>query len=113
MKEIFAKIKDFISENKKEPWFRYVAIIAVMLLVAVGVNQWREWQEKKQAEEAGIVLVEEDDTEEEPSLLEQFWDTSKAHFVMFGILTALLIAVRVKKSVKLEERGGYKEKKNE
>lgn len=111
MKRMLKKVKDFITENKKEPWFRYVAIIVVMLFAAVGVNQWRDWQDKKEAEASGIVQTEE--KEEEPSFIEQFWETSKAHFVMFGILTVLLLIVKYKKSVKLEERGGYKEKKNE
>ncbi len=112
MKKLLSGIMSFISENKKEPWFRYVAIIVVMLIIALGINKYHEWQDEKEAEAAGIVQTEEE-KEQQTSLIEQFWDTSKAHFVMFGILTVLLIIVKYKKSVKLEERGGYKEKKNE
>ena len=88
MNNPFKSAKDFISRYKKEEWVRAVAVIVIVTaLAAVGLG-YRQWQENKENP------PEQSETEQaEGSLLEDIWNDSKLHLVVFASLSAVLLAV--------------------
>ena len=104
MNNPFRSAKNFISRYKKEEWFRAVAVIVIVTaLAAVGLG-YRQWQENKENP------PEQSETEQaEGSLLEDIWNDSKLHLVVFASLSAALLAVERNKG-RLKQTGGKEEK---
>ena len=104
MNNPFKSAKDFISRYKKEEWVRAVAVIVIVTaLAAVGLG-YRQWQEDKEKP------PEQSETEQaEGSLLEDIWNDSKMHLVVFASLSAALLAVEHNKN-RLKQTGGKEEK---
>ena len=99
MNNPFKTAKDFISRYKKEEWFRAVAVIVIVTaLAAVGLG-YRQWHEDK----------ENPPEQAEGSLLEDIWNDSKLHLVVFASLSAALLAVEHNKG-RLKQTGGKEEK---
>lgn len=104
MNNPFKTAKDFISRYKKEEWFRAVAVIVIVTaLAAVGLG-YRQWQEGKEnpPEQSEIEQAEE-------TLLEDIWNDSKLHLVVFASLSAALVAVEHNK-YRLKQTAGKEEK---
>ena len=104
MNNPFRSAKNFISRYKKEEWFRAVAVsVIVTALAAVGFC-YKQWQENKENP------PEQSKTEQaEESLLEDIWNDSKLHLVVFASLSAALVAVEHNKG-RLKQTGGKEEK---
>ncbi len=104
MNNPFKSAKDFISRYKKEEWVRAVAVIVIVTaLAAVGLG-YRQWQENKENP------PEQSETEQaEGSLLEDIWNDSKLHLVVFASLSAVLLAVEHNKG-RLKQTGEKEEK---
>ena len=104
MNNPFRSAKNFISRYKKEEWFRAVAVIVIVTaLAAVGLG-YRQWQKNKEnpPEQSEIEQAEE-------TLLEDIWNDSKLHLVVFASLSAALVAVEHNKG-RLKQTGGKEEK---
>lgn len=104
MNNPFKSAKNFISRYKKEEWFRAVAVIVIVTaLAAVGLG-YRQWQEDKEKP------LEQFETEQaEESFLEDIWNDSKLHLVVFASLSAALLAVEHNK-YRLKQTGEKEEK---
>lgn len=104
MNNPFKTAKDFISRYKKEEWFRAVAVIVIVTaMAAVGLG-YRQWQENKENP------PEQSETEQaEESLLEDIWNDSKLHLVVFASLSAAILAVEHNKG-RLKQTGEKEEK---
>ena len=104
MNNPFKAAKNFISRYKKEEWLRAVAVIVIVTaLAAVGLG-YRQWQEDKEKP------PEQFETEQaEESFLEDIWNDSKLHLVVFASLSAALLAVEHNKN-RLKQTGGKEEK---
>ena len=104
MNDPFKTAKNFISRYKKEEWFRAVAVIVIVTaLAAVGLS-YRQWHEDKENP------PEQSETEQaDESLLEDIWNDSKLHLVVFASLSAALVAVEHNKG-RLKQTGGKEEK---
>lgn len=100
MKKIVSAIRQFVSKNKGERWFKYTAIIAVLIAAAIAANGWREWQDSKDLP----VTQETEETEESENVLLNIWDDSKAHFIVFGGLAVALCVVKNVNAKKLQEK---------
>ena len=88
MNNPFRSAKNFISRYKKEEWFRAVAVIVIVTALAAVGFCYKQWQENKEnpPEQFEIEQAEE-------SLLEDIWNDSKLHLVVFASLSAVLLAV--------------------
>lgn len=104
MNNPFRSAKNFISRYKKEEWFRAVAVIVIVTaMAAVGLG-YRQWQEGKENP------PEQSETEQaEESLLEDIWNDSKLHLVVFASLSAAILAVEHNKG-RLKQTGEKEEK---
>lgn len=104
MNNPFRSAKNFISRYKKEEWFRAVAVIVIVTaMAAVGLG-YRQWQENKENP------PEQSETEQaEESLLEDIWNDSKLHLVVFASLSAAILAVEHNKG-RLKQTGEKEEK---
>ena len=99
----FRSIADWCGRNKKETWFKPLVIIVVLTIIAFGVDRWRKYEDAKE-------MPAQSQTEQaEESLLEDIWNDSKLHLVVFMSLSAALIAVQRSKN-KLKQTGGKEEK---
>lgn len=104
MNNPFRSAKNFISRYKKEEWFRAVAVIVIVTALAAVGYGYRQWQEGKENP------PEQSETEQaEESLLEDIWNDSKLHLVVFASLSAALVAVEHNKG-RLKQTGGKEEK---
>ena len=104
MNNPFRSAKNFISRYKKEEWFRAVAAIVIVTAMSVVGFGYRQWQENKENP------PEQSETEQaEESLLEDIWNDSKLHLVVFASLSAALVAVEHNKN-RLKQTGGKEEK---
>lgn len=104
MNNPFKTAKDWISRYKKEEWFRAVVIIIIVTaLTVIGVSYKRYQAEKEKP-------PEQSETEQaEESLIENIWNDSKLHLVVFASLSAALVAVEHNKG-RLKQTGGKEEK---
>lgn len=101
-----------LEKIKDKPWIKYLAAIvlsfAVVLIIGMFDNSTTENDtENTEAENSFSENARssgQNETEKE-SLLQSVWDDSKGHLFIFGLLTIALIIVKIKKSVKLNERG--------
>lgn len=100
MKKLIGRIKEYVAKHRDEQWFKYTVTIVVLLIAAVCVNQWRKWEDSKELPQTEIV---EEAPEEEKDYLQAVWDESKAHFIVFGILSISLFVIKCRNDVKLEE----------
>lgn len=104
MNNPFKTAKNFISRYKKEEWFRPVAVIVIVTAMSVVGFGYRQWHEDKENP------PEQSETEQaEGSLLEDIWNDSKLHLVVFASLSAALLAVEHNKG-RLKQTGGKEEK---
>lgn len=104
MNNPFRSAKNFISRYKKEEWFRAVAVIVIVTVLAAVGFCYKQWQENKENP------PEQSETEQaEGSLLEDIWNDSKLHLAIFTSLSAALLAVEHNK-YRLKQIGGKEEK---
>ena len=69
MKKILSKAKDFFDKYKKEKWFRYLAVITILIIFAAvvsAIDDFRDQEEKPP------------DTEE-TSIVSDFFEDSAVH----------------------------------
>lgn len=103
MKKISGFFKKFAKRYRDERQFRYAVIVISLTVIAFAVNQWRNWQDRK---ELPPVSVSEEQTEtEEEDFISEVWKDSKLHFFVFGGLAALLAVVKYRSAVRLRESG--------
>ena len=98
MRNLMVRIKEFVSKNKKEQWFKNTVIIVVLLIAAIAADRWRKWEDSKELPQTEIA---EEAPEED--VLQTVWDDNKAHFIAFGGLSVTLFIVKCKNEAKLKE----------
>lgn len=94
MKKILSKVKDFIDRYKKERWFRYLAILSVLIVLAAivsAVDDFRNQDEKSP------------DTEEQSIVLEMIEDSS-VHLLLICVISCGLAYVKHADELKLKEK---------
>lgn len=106
MKNFIRRIKEFVSKNKKEQWFKNTVIIIVLLIAAVAADRWRRWEDSKELPQTEI--AEEAPKKDNHDILQEIWDDNKAHFIAFGGLSVTLFIVRCRNEVRLKESEGIK-----
>lgn len=83
------KIFKWLCEHKDEPSFKYMDIIIVLIILAIGVqifdNVRTEWEAKEAVESVILENVPEEDESEKENAVIEFLDNSKLHIVLFGV----------------------------
>ena len=103
MKKIIKIFKAFAKRYKEDMQFRYAVIVISLIIIAIAVNEWRDWEDSK---EFPPETVSEEQTEAaETDFLSEIWEDSKLHFFVFGGLTALLAVVKCRNDMRLRESG--------
>ena len=101
IKELFSTFKKRWKEEKN---FRYAVIVITLSIAAFAVNEWREWEDSKSLSPTAVV-----EEQKEMDFLQEVWNDSKLHFLVFGGLAATLGVVKWRNSVRLKENKGIKE----
>lgn len=101
MRNLMVRIKEFVSKNKKEQWFKNTVIIVVLLIAAIAADRWRKWEDSKELPQTEI--AEEAPEKEEPDILQTIWDDNKAHYIAFGGLSITLFIVKCRNEARLKE----------
>ena len=94
MKQLISKVRDFIIRYKKEKWFRYLAVIVVLVILAfiAGiVDDFRHKDEKPP------------DTEV-TSIVSDFFEDSAVHILLICAISGGLAYVKHSEELKLKEK---------
>ena len=94
MKQVISKIKDFFDRYKKEKWFRYIAILTILIIlaaVASAVDDFRHKDEKPP------------DTGEQSIVLDIIEDSS-VHLLLICVISGGLAYARYAEELKLKEK---------
>ena len=94
MKKIISKVKDFIDRYKKERWFRYLAILSVLIVLASIVSAVDDFRNKDE---------KPPDTEEQSIILEMIEDSS-VHLLLICVISGGLAYVKYAEELKLKEK---------
>ena len=94
MKKILSKAKGFFDKYKKEKWFRYLAVITILIIFAAvvsAVDDFRDQEEKPP------------DTEE-TSIVSDFFEDSAVHILLICVISGGLAYVKYSDELKLKEK---------
>ena len=105
MKKIKELFGTFVKRCREEKSYRYAVIVITLSIAAFAVNEWREWEDRKVIPTTAVAEEQSD----EMDFLQEVWNDSKLHFVVFGGLAAALGIVKWRNSVRLKENKGIKE----
>ena len=94
MKKIISKVKGFIDRYKKERWFRYLAILSVLIVLAAIVSAVDDFRNKDE---------KPPDTEEQSIILEMIEDSS-VHLLLICVISGGLAYVKHADELKLKEK---------
>ena len=94
MKKIISKVKDFIDRYKKERWFRYLAILSVLIVLASIVSAVDDFRNKDEKPPG---------TEEQSIILEMIEDSS-VHLLLICVISGGLAYVKYAEELKLKEK---------
>ena len=104
-------LRKFIEDNKHEEWFRPVAVLGILLIIAIGMGLFDEIKSRlTEPEETKIVesTDAEDDTDDDRdgNFLTDFLYENKTHLILIVGITAALGVIEHKKKAdqKLKER---------
>ena len=94
MKKIISKVKGFIDRYKKERWFRYLAILSVLIVLAAIVSAVDDFRNKDEKPPG---------TEEQSIILEMIEDSS-VHLLLICVIIGGLAYVKHADELKLKEK---------
>ena len=94
MKKICAKVKGFVDRYKKEKWFRYLAILSVLIVMAAIVSAVDDLCNKD----------EKPPDTEEISIVSDFFEDSAVHILLICVISGGLAYVRYSDELKLKEK---------
>lgn len=94
MKKIISKVKDFIDRYKKERWFRYLAILSVLIVLAAIVSAVDDFRHKDE---------KPPDTGEQSIVLDIIEDNS-VHLLLICVISGGLAYAKHADELKLKEK---------
>ena len=94
MKQVISKVKDFFDRYKKEKWFRYVAILTILIMLAVIVSAVDDLRHKD----------EKPPDTEETSILSDLVEDNAVHVLLICVISGGLAYVRYSDELKLKEK---------
>lgn len=94
MKKILSDIKSFFDRYKGEKWFRYVAVIAVLVILAAIVSAVDDFRNKD----------EKPPDTEETSIVNDFIEDSAVHILLICAISGGLAYVKHADELKLKEK---------
>ena len=94
MKQVISKVKDFFDRYKKEKWFRYVAILTILIMLAVIVSAVDDLRHKD----------EKPPDTEETSILSDLVEDNTVHVLLICVISGGLAYVRYSDELKLKEK---------
>ncbi len=111
------KLISFIDKYRHELWFKYVAIIGILVIGAIGLQIYSSVNTPQTVNTAENAAVEEMEGEnpsntakpKKKGFIESLWDSIKWHLLIFAGLALALGIVRYIKSVRLKERSERRE----
>ena len=94
MKRIFEKVREFCKRFGKEKWFRYLAVITVLIVFASGVSIFNDLTSDE----------EKPPVPEETSLIDDIFEDSAVHVLLICGISIALAFVEHDKELKLKEK---------
>ena len=94
MKQVISKVKEFFDRYKKEKWFRYVAILTILIILAVIVSAVDDLRHKD----------EKPPDTEETLILSDLVEDSAVHILLICVISGGLAYVRYSDELKLKEK---------
>ncbi len=94
MKQAISKVKDFFDRYKKEKWFRYVAILTILIILAAIASTVDDLRHKD----------EKPPDTEETSILSDLVEDSAVHVLLICVISGGLAYVRYSDELKLKEK---------
>ena len=94
MKQILSKVKAFVGKYKKEKWFRYLLIIAILVILAVFVSTVDDIRHKDE---------KPPDTGEQSIVLDIIVDSS-VHLLLICVISGGLAYAKHADELKLKEK---------
>ena len=94
MKQMISKVKAFVGKYKKEKWFRYVAFITILVILAAIVSAVDDFRHKDK---------KPPDTEE-TSIVSDFIEDSAVHIMLICVIGGGLAYVKHADELKLKEK---------
>ena len=94
MKQMIKNIEDFSKRFKNEKWFRPLAVITVLIVLAVAISIYNDLTSEK----------EKPPDTEDTSLIDDIFEDSAAHVVMICGLSITLAFMEHDKELKLREK---------
>ena len=94
MKQIFAKVREFFDRYKKEKWFRYIAILTILIILAAIVSAVDDFQHKD----------EKPPDEGDKSIVMEMIEDNAVHVLLICVISGGLAYVRYSDELKLKEK---------
>ena len=94
MKKMISKVKAFVGKYKKEKWFRYVALITILVILAAIVSAVDDFRHKDE---------KPPDTGEQSIVLDIIEDSS-VHLLLICVISGGLAYAKHADELKLKEK---------
>ncbi len=94
MKQIIGRIKDFYMQYKKEKWFRYLAVISILVIIASIVSAVDDFRHKD---------AKPPDNGEQSIVLDIIEDSS-VHLFLICVISGGLVYAKHADELKLKEK---------
>ena len=108
---MFKKMIELFDRYKGEPLFKYICIIVILVIGAVGVQIYDKLNVSEQFDQDIVVSEDVDGTEtqqeevpKEDSFLLRIWKNIRGHLLIFIILAIALGIVKYTEAARLKER---------
>ena len=94
MKQIIGRIKDFYMQYKKEKWFRYLAVISILVIIASIVSVVDDFRHKD----------EKPPDNGEQSIVLDIIEDSSVHLFLICVISGGLVYAKHADELKLKEK---------
>lgn len=94
MKQAFSKVKEFFDRYKGEKWFRYIAVLTILIILAAIVSAVDDFRHKD----------DKPPDEDDKSIIMEIFEDSAVHVLLICVISGGLAYVRYSDELKLKEK---------